>query len=158
MPTYSASTVTATLVASTAYTALEIKPPASTGVTVLKWWVELNSVTAGNNNVLVQMGLFTAAVTTLTAITAANIPKVDYGMNGLNSQCTVGYNATVEGAGTFVAAGEQHSIAANAGFVLWEPEKIAWQFLPSAVSVRIRLTPGAAITTTTATCGWTWDE
>ena len=158
MPTYSVSTVTATLVASTAYTAIEIKPPASTGAKILKWWVELNSVTAGNNNVLVQMGLFTAAVTTITAIAAANVPKVDYGLNGLVTQCTVGVNASSEGAGTFVANGEQHSVAANSGYTLWEPDDIAWQFLPSATSVRIRLTPGATITSTTATCGWTWNE
>lgn len=158
MPTYSVSTVTATLVASTAYTAIELKPPASTGIKGIKWWVELNSTTTGNNNVLVQFGLFSAAVTTLTAITAANVPKVDYGMNSLNAQTVAGVNATVEGAGAFTANQEQHSIPAASGMTFWEPEEYAWQFPASSTSVRIRLTPGAAISTTTATCGVTWTE
>jgi hypothetical protein len=157
VPTYSYSTVTATLAASTAYTAIEIKPPTG-GITVLKWWVELNSVTATDKQVLVQMGAFSAAVTTLTAVTAANVPKVDYGMNGLVAQSVVGFNASSEGAGTFVAGGEQHSIPPNSGMSFWETEDTAFDF-PSAInSVRIRLTPGAALTATTATCGITWRE
>lgn len=158
MPTYSYSTVTATLVASTAYTALEIKPPSGGGATVLKWWVELNSTTAGDKQALVQMGLFTSAVTTLTSVAAASVPKVDYGLNGLNAQSALGFNATVEGAGTFVAGGEQHSVPANSGLALWETEDTAWDFLPSAASVRLRITPGSGLTATTATCGWVWRE
>lgn len=158
MPTYSVSTVTATLVAATAYTAIELKPPASTGIKVLKWWVEFNSITASNNNVLVQLGLFSAAVTTLTAVAAANVPKVDYGGGSLNAQSVAGINATVEGAGTFTANQEQHSMPPNGGMTFWEPEEYAWQFPFSSASVRLRITPGAALTTTTATCGVVWLE
>ena len=95
MPTFSTSTVTATLVAATAYTAIEIKTPSSTGIKIVKWWVELNSITSTNNNVLLQIGAFSAAVTTLTSQTPA---KVDWGNSSIGSQCTVGVNATVEGA------------------------------------------------------------
>jgi hypothetical protein len=154
MPTYSTSTVTATLVASTAYSALEIKTPATTGARIVKWWVELNSVTAGDKNVLVQIGLFSAAVTTNTGVTPA---RVDYGLSGLASQCTVGVNATAEGAGTFNASYEQHSISASAGMTFWEPDPYAWQ-VPASSFFRIRLTPGSALTSATATVGCTWTE
>jgi len=157
MPTYSVSTVTATLVASTAYTAIELKPPAGGGIKVLKWWVELNGAST-DKYVLVQMGLFSAAVTTLTSIAAANVPKVDYGQNGLNAQSTVGVNATVEGAGTFTANQEQHNWPPNSQQTFWETDLTSWLFLPAATSVRIRLTPGNTITSTTATCGMTWFE
>jgi hypothetical protein len=154
VPTYSYSTVTATLVASTAYSALEIKTPASTGAKMLKWWVWFNSVTAADKNILVQVGQFSAAVTTLTGVTPA---KIDWGDNGLASQSTVGANATVEGAGTFTAGYEQHSIAANSGLIIWEPDAIAMQ-IPVSSFFRIRLTPGSALTTTTAAVGCTWSE
>lgn len=162
MPTYSVSTVTATLVASTAYTAIEIKPPSACGIIVEKWWVELTGASS-DKPVLVQMGLFSAAVTTLTAIAAANVPKVDYGMNSLNAQSTVGVNATAEGAGTFTANAEQHYFQPNAGATYWESSgqplgNTAWTFLPSATSVRLRLTPGTTITSAVAACGMTWYE
>lgn len=154
MPTYSVSTVTATLVASTAYSAIEIKTPTSTGIKVVKWWVELNSVTAGDKNVLAQVTRFTSAVTTNSAATPV---LVDYAENGLVSQCTVGVNATVEGAGTPNSAGEQHSIPAGGGLTIWEPDAYGLQ-VPISSFFRIRLTPGSALTTTTATCGVTWIE
>lgn len=154
MPVYSMSNVTATLVASTAYSALEIKTPSTTGIKVVKWWVELNSVTSGDKNVLVQVGQFTAAVTTNTTVAAA---KVDFGIASLASQCTVGINATTEGAGTFTTGYEQHSVAANAGLDIWDPDAYCWQ-IPASSFFRIRLTPGSVITTATATYGCTWIE
>lgn len=154
MARFSTSTITATLVASTAYSALEIKTPSSTDIVILKWWVELNSVTSTDKFVLAQIGLFSAAVTTLTAVTPA---KIDYGGNAVASQCTVGVNTTVEGAGTFNASYEQHQVPPNAGLILWEPDAIAWQIPPSSF-FRIRLTPGSALTTVTAAVGVTWEE
>lgn len=154
MPNYSYSTVTATLVASTAYTALEIKAPATTGIKIKKWWVELNSVTSTDKQVLAQIGQFSAAVTTLTAVTPA---RVDWGDASLVSQCTVGVNATTEGAGTFNAGYEQHSIGASSGLVIWDPDDMCWQIPPNAF-FRIRLTPGSALTTSTAVVGCAWAE
>lgn len=154
MSIYSYSTVTATLAASTAYTALEIQTAASTDIRVLKWWVELNSVTSTDKFVLVQMGVFSAAATTATTVTPA---KVDYGGASIASQSTVRANATVEGAGTFTAGGEQHYVGASSGYTFWEPDRAAWQFAASAF-IRIRLTPGSAITSATAAVGWTWEE
>jgi hypothetical protein len=83
--------------------------------------------------------------------------KVDWGMNGLASQCTVGVNATAEGAGTFNAGYEQHSVGASSGLDIWDPDAYVWQ-IPFSSFFRIRLTPGAALTTTTATVGCTWTE
>lgn len=162
MPTYSVSTVTATLVASTAYTAIEIKPPAGVGIIVEKWWVELTGA-SNDKPVLVQMGPFSAAVTTLTAIAAANVPKVDYGGNALNAQCAVGVNATAEGAGVFSANYEQHTFQPQDRFTFWEPVagpagQTAWMFPAGTTSVRLRITPGTTITGATATCGITWYE
>jgi len=151
---YSTSTITATLVASTAYSALEIKTPSSTGIRLLKWWVEFNSVTSTDKFVLVQVGRFSAAVTTNTGVTPA---RVDWGYNSIASQCTVGVNATAEGAGTFNASYEEHQVAPNSGLVMWEPREMAWQTLPSDF-FRIRLTPGSALTSVTAAVGATWEE
>jgi|ERR1700761_1471736 len=154
MARFSTSTITATLVASTAYSALEIKTPSSTDITIKKWWVEFNSVTSTDKFVLVQVGLFSAAVTTNTGITPA---KIDYGGNAMSSACTVGVNATVEGAGTFNTSGEQHEWAPNSGQTFWEPPETAWQVPPSSF-FRIRLTPGSAITSVTAAVGVAWEE
>jgi hypothetical protein len=162
VPTYSISTVTATLVASTAYTAVEIKPPAGVGIVVKKWWVDVTGA-SGDKPLLVQMGPFSAAVNTLTAISAANVPKVDYGQNGLNAQSAVGLNATVEGAGTFSSGYEQRTILPLSSQIFWDvvagpADNTAWWFPPSTTSVRLRITPGGSITTATATCGMTWYE
>jgi hypothetical protein len=154
MPVYSVSTVTATLGASTAYSAIEIKTPSSTGIKVVKWWVELNGLTSSNANALAQVTRFTAAVTTNTAATPV---LVDYGENSLASQCTVGVNATAEGAGTPNAAGEQHSIPQNAGMTFWEPDPYALQVAPSAF-FRLRIVPGSPFSGVIATCGVTWIE
>lgn len=154
MSIYSYSTVTATLVASTAYTALEIQTAASTDIKILKWWVELNSVTSTDKQVLVQVGAFTAAVTTATAVTPT---KVDWGGNGIASQSTVRVNATTEGAGTFTAGYEQHYIGASSGYTFWEPDRLALQ-IPNSAFFRIRLSPGSALTSTTAAVGVTWEE
>ena len=154
MPTYSYSTVTATLVASTAYSAIEIKTPAATGAKIVKWWVEINSTTSGDKNILAQIGQFSAAVTTLTAVTPV---RMDYAENGLVSQSTVGVNATVEGAGTFLAGYEQHTIPANAGMIIWEPDPYVMQ-IPGSSFFRIRLTPTGTISAATAAVGCTWTE
>lgn len=154
MAVFSTSTITATLVASTAYSALEIKTPSSGGIRVTKWWVEFNSVTSTDKFVLVQVGRFSAAVTTNTGIVPA---RVDWGENAIVSQCTVGVNATVEGAATFNTSYEQHQVAPNAGLTVWEPREAAWQTLPSDF-FRIRLVPGSALTAVTAAVGCTWEE
>jgi hypothetical protein len=151
---YSVSGVSATLVASTAVSVFELKTPAAGYAKITKWWVDFSSVTSTDKPILVQVGRFSAAVTTNTSVTPA---LVDYGGNGLASQCTAGINATTEGAGTFNTNGEQHEWAPNSSTAFWEPDNSAWQVPPSSF-FRIRITPGSAITSATATFGCTWTE
>jgi len=153
MTTYSTCTVTATLVSGTAYSALEIKTPATTGFTLRKWWVEFNGGST-TGTALVQIGLFNSAVTTNTAGT---VQKVDWGIGGLASQCTVGINATAEGSGTFNAGGEQHYIPGNSSLDIWDPDAYCWQ-IPASSFWRIRITPAGTFSSVTAIVGATWTE
>lgn len=154
MPVYSVNGLSGTLVASTALTVVEIKTPATTGIRILKWWAEFNSVTSTDKFVFLQVGQFTAAVTTISSATPM---QVDYGENGLASQCTVGTVATTEGAGSPFPIYERHQIAPNTGIVIWEPREMAMQ-VPASSFFRIRVIPGSAITSATGVCGVTWEE
>lgn len=150
MPTYSASADAMALTAATAKSVMEIKTPSTTGVMIVKWWVEFDGVTATNPAVKVEVGRFSSAVTTNSAFTPA---LVDYGENGLASQCTVGTNASSEGAGTF-SVGEVHRIPPTSGLVVQDPLGLYWQVGASGFW-RIRLTAAQAVN---ATVGVTWSE
>lgn len=138
------------LTAATAKSVMEIKTPATTGLMVTKWWVEFDGTNAAATPVRIEMGRFSAAVTTLTSFTPY---LVDYGENGLVSQSTVGTNATVEGAGTF-SAGEVHRVAATSGLIIQDPLGLYWQVGASSF-FRIRLTAAQAVN---ATVGVQWIE
>jgi len=155
MATFQVSTTTATLVAATAYAAIELRPVSGTPIQILKWWVDLDSATATNPPVLIQAGKFSAAVTT----NAANTPlAVDYRGQDSTANTLAGVNATSQGAGTWVANGELHSLAPQGfPFVAWETEDTAL-WVPGGAFWRIQITPGSALTTTTATCGVVWKE
>jgi hypothetical protein len=155
MATFQVSTTTATLVAATAYSAIELRPVSSTPIQILKWWVDLNSATSSNPPVLVQAGKFSAAVTTNTSSTPL---AIDYRGQDTTANTAAGVNATSEGAGTWVANGEVHSLAPQGfPFAVWETEDTAL-WVPGGSFWRIRITPGSAITTTTATCGVLFKE
>ncbi len=155
MATFQVSTTTATLVASTAYTAIELRPVSSTPIQILKWWVDLDSATSTDKPVLVQAGKFSAAATT----DAADTPlAVDFRGQDSTANTSVGVNATSEGAGTWVANGELHYVLPQGGlYIGWETEDTAL-WVPGGSFYRIRLTPGTAITSTTANCGVVWKE
>lgn len=149
MPNFQVATTTATLVASTAYTAIELRPPAGTVGKVVKWWADLNSATTADKPVLVQAGLFSAAVTTATA----NTPLALSGVAGLAARTAASVNASVEGAGAANANTEGHYVLPQGGlYVAWETDDTAL-WIPAGSFFRIRLTPGSALTTTTANCG-----
>lgn len=154
MAVYSVSNVSATLVAATAVSVFELKTPGGAYAKITKWWVDFNSVTSTDKFILVQVGRFSAAVTTNTTVTAA---LVDSAGASIASQCTAAINATVEGAGTFNTNGEQHEWPPNSSTAFWEPDNSAWVVPPSSF-FRIRITPGSAITSATATFGCTWTE
>jgi hypothetical protein len=150
VPSFQVTTTTATLVASTAYTAIELRPPAGTTAKVSKLWVDFNSVTSTDKPVLAQWGLYSAAVTTATA----NTPLALSAAGQLTAARTAAsVNATAEGAGTANANGEPHNILPQGGlYVAWETDETAL-WIPPGAFFRIRLTPGSAITSTTANVG-----
>ncbi len=155
MATFQVSTTTATLAASTAYSAIELRPVSSTPIQILKWWIDGNSYTSTDHPLLVQAGKFSAAVTTNTSATPL---PVDYRGQDSTANTAAGVNATSEGAGTWVANGELHSLAPQGfPYVCWETEDTAL-WVPGGGYWRLRVTPGSALTSTTVTCGVLWKE
>ncbi|WP_037605836.1 hypothetical protein [Streptacidiphilus rugosus] len=155
MPNFQVSTTTATLVASTAYTAIELRTSSSTPIKIIKWWCDFNSSTSTDKPLLAAAARFTAAVTTASAATPMALSFVG---SDSTASTSASVNTTVEGAGAISGMPESHYVAAQAG--LWA----AWETDDSALWVatssfwRLRITPGSAITSTTANCGVVWVE
>jgi hypothetical protein len=149
-PIYSVSVDAIALVAATAKTIFELATPATTGIVPLHWWVEFDGVTAANPPVKVEIGRFTAAVTTASTITPA---KVNFGNNGLASQCTCKQGATAEGAGTATDV-EIHRISPTSGLIFPESLGMEWSLGASAFW-RIRCTAAQAVN---VTFGFRWTE
>ncbi|WP_280667535.1 MULTISPECIES: hypothetical protein [unclassified Kitasatospora] len=148
------TTTTATLVASTAVTAIELRT-GSVPIKVLKWWTDFNSATSTDKPVLVQSGRFSAAVTTNSAATPS---AMSYVGQDTSAQTAAGVNATTEGAGTPAANTESHNVLPQGGlYAAWETDDTALWVAPNSYW-RLRITPGSAITTTTANCGVVWTE
>jgi hypothetical protein len=150
MPTFSTSTDAIALVAATAKSILEIATPASTGALIIGWWCEFDGVTASNVPVKLEVGRFSAAVTTATTATPS---KMGYGQNALASQATVKNSTTAEGAGTFVD-GEIHRIPPTSGIYIQYPLGREWS-LPASSFWRIRCTAAAGVN---VTFGIQWAE
>lgn len=149
MPSWSVTTTTGTLAASTAVSAIELRT-GSLPVKIAKWWCDLNSATSTDKPVLVQTGRFSAAVTTNTAATPAAMSYLGQESSALTA---AGVNATSEGAGTPGAQIEAHTLLPQGGlYVAWETDDTAL-WVPPNSWWRIRITPGSAITSTTANCG-----
>lgn len=149
-PIYSASFDAVPLVAATAKSVVEIKTPSTTGLVILGWWLEFDGVTAGNTPVKVEVGRFSAAITTLTSLTPA---KVNHGNVSLASQCTCGYNASTEGAGT-ASDIEYHRIPPSSGLLI--PESLGMEWVVGASGFwRIRCTAAQAVN---VTGGIRWTE
>ncbi|MDH6134655.1 hypothetical protein P3T37_004059 [Kitasatospora sp. MAA4] len=154
MPGWSVTTTTATLVASTAVSAIELRTGALP-IKIVKWWADFNSATSTDKPVLVQAGRFSAAVTTNTAATPA---AMSYLGAETGAQTAAGVNATTEGAGTAAAQTEAHNVAPQGGlYAAWETDDTALWVPPNSFW-RLRITPGSAITATTANCGVVWVE
>jgi hypothetical protein len=155
VPNFLVATTTATLVASTAYTALELRPPAGVAAKIVKWWVDFNSATSTDKPVLVQAGKFSAAVTTATA---ANPTPLSFIGSDTTASTAASVLTTAEGAGTASGQVESHYVLPQGGmYVAWETDDTALWVAPGTF-YRIRLTPGSALTTTTANVGAVWVE
>jgi len=153
-PVYSISGDAMALTAATAKTVLEIKTPATTGIVPVCWWVEFDGTTATNTPVKVEVGRFSAAVTTMG--TAGVTPsKTNYGNNSLASQCTCGTGAgtNTEGAGT-ASDVEIHRVSPTSGLIWTESLGMEWTLGASAFW-RIRVT---AAQTVNCTAGVRWTE
>lgn len=155
-PVYSLCSDAIALTGGTAKTVLEIKTPASTGMVPLLWWVEFDGTTATNAPVKVEVGRFSAAVTTM-ASAGVTPSRVNDGNRALVSQsvCGTGFvgSAQTEGAGTATDV-EIHRVPPTSGLVFAENLGMEW-VLGASAFWRIRLTAAQAVN---ATVGVRWTE
>jgi hypothetical protein len=135
------------LVAATAKSVFELATPSTNRGCIKEYWIEFDASAAGAG-VKVEVGRFSAAVTTATSVTPS---KAD-GADG-PSLCTTKHSTSAEGAGTasdvFI-----HRIPPNGGYHYISPSDSG---LIVAVSsfFRIRLTAAATVN---ATFGCVWEE
>lgn len=157
---YQVSSGPVALAASATKTIIDLAVPSGTIATVFKWWVASDATSAGTatSALRVQVGLFNAAVTTHTAVTAARFDA--YGGYG-TSATAAGIATTSEGAG--VPAGpsatggiEEHVLG------LTQSELIVWEPAPPIAGGnqfwRIRVIAPAGIGTTNIYAGVAWTE
>lgn len=136
------------LTAATAKSVLELGTSSGERATITEWWVEFDGVTAANTPVKIEVGRFSAGVTTATTLTAS---KYDAGDGA--ATVTAKHSTTVEGAGTasdvFI-----HRVPPTSGLYVQYP---LGRELKIAVSsfLRIRLT---AAQTVNASFGISWEE
>lgn len=149
-PLYVASVDAIALAAGVAKTVLEVATPATTGIVPTRWWVEFDGVSAAAVPVKVEVGRFSAAVTTATAITPS---RKNFGNASLASQCTVKHSATAEGAGTPTDV-EIHRVPPTSGLFVQEVLGMEWSMGASGFW-RIRCTAPAAVN---ACIGFEWTE
>lgn len=137
------------LVAGTPKTIVELRTPAAAGLTPVMWWVEFDGVSAANQPVRVEVGIFSAS-TGATATTATPF-NLNGGERGVASAVTALTNCNAEGAGTPTYV-EVHRVSPTAGILVQEP--LGNELTVGASSFwRIRLTAGAGVQ---ATAGVRW--
>jgi hypothetical protein len=144
------------LAASATKTVGDLATGANNIARIPKWWVASDATSAGTatSALRVQVGLFTAAVTTHTA---ATIDKFDGADWSISAQSTAGIATTAEGAGTPVAGSfEEHILPlTQSELIVWEPvARVVYQ----SAFWRIRIIAPAGIGTTNIYCGWAWTE
>jgi hypothetical protein len=160
MPSYEVATGPISIAASTTKTLVDLALPSTSLATIIKWWVGSDATSAGTatSDFRVQVGVFTAAVTTHTATVPNAFDAAGY---LLPSNITAGINTTVEGAGTPQTGGtnggiEEHPLGlTQSEVVIWEPLQPVVK--PSGFW-RIRLIVPAGIGTTNAYAGVAWTE
>ena len=138
------------LVAATAKSVLELGTPATDRAKITRWWVEFDGVTATAVPVKVEVGMFSAGVTTATTGTAQ---KQDC-PEGPAPQSVIKHSTTVEGAGTAGAGIEVHRIHPQGGLVVQAPLGREGT-IPVSGFWRIRCTAAAGVN---VTAGVEWEE
>lgn len=148
MALYMVSQDAIALVAATAKSCLELAAASSDRISIKEWWVEFDGVSASAIPVKVEVGRFSAAVTTATTATAEKLDPADGAASAVAKHTT-----TTEGAGTADDV-LLHRISPTSGYHYIAP---LGQELILAVSTfwRIRLTAAAGVN---ATVGVIWQE
>jgi hypothetical protein len=104
------------LAAATAKTVLELATASSDKARIVSWWVEFKGISATGTPVKIEVGRFSAAVTTATTGTASKGDPSD----GPNAS-VVKHSTTTEGAGTAEAGIEIHRIHPQGGIFVQLP-------------------------------------
>lgn len=136
------------LTAATAKSVLELATGANDRARIVQWSVEFDGTSATATPVKVEVGRFSAAVTTATSFTPMKLDAAEGA-----AAITAKHTATAEGAGTF-DAGEIHRVPPTSGMVLQYPLGREWVVGTSGFW-RMRLTAAATVN---ATVSVTWDE
>jgi hypothetical protein len=142
MALYTFSIDALALAAATAKTVLEIGVAATDRVKIVAWWVEFDGVTPAAIPVKVEIGRFSAAVTTATTATEKKYDPADAAPSAV-----VKHSTTVEGAGTAEAGLEIHRIHPQGGLLVQYPlgrEEV----LAVSTFWRIRVTAAAIVNVT----------
>ena len=138
------------LVAATAKTVIELGSGSADRVKIKEWWVEFDGVTSSAVPGKVEVGRFSAAVTTATTGT----PSKDDPADG-TAGAVVKHSTTVEGAGTAEAGIDIHRISPNGGGYTY-PAPLGDEYtLALSTFWRIRCTFAAGVN---VTAGVKWSE
>lgn len=142
------------LAASATKTFVDLATPAGAVGRVSKWSVGSDATSAGTatSALRVQVGLFTAAVTTHTGVTPVKFDGAD---GNVASQLTAGIATTAEGAGTPTDIEEYPLGLTQSLLLIWEPKP---KLIPVNAFWRIRIISPAGIGTTNIYVVVGWDE
>jgi len=136
------------LVGATAKSVLELGVPSTDRAKIVEWWVDFDGTTATNTPVKVEVGRFSAAVTTATTLAGFKVDPADG-----TAAITAKHSTSTEGAGT-ASDVINRRIPPTSGFHYVAP---LGREVVLAVSTfwRMRLTAAQAVN---ATVGVMWEE
>lgn len=136
------------LTAATAKSVIEIATSSTTRIKIIEWWVEFDGVTASNTPAKLEVGRFSAAVTTASSYTSSKYDVADGA-----STATAKTNTSSEGAGT-VSDVFLHRCPPTSGLYVQYP--LGRELVVANSSFfRIRVT---AAQTVNCTAGVSWEE
>lgn len=136
------------LAAATAKTVFEMATPSTDRAQIKEWWVDFDGVSSTAVPVKIEVGRFSAAVTTATSITPSKLDTADGA-----SACTTKHSTSTEGAGT-ASDVAIHRVSPTSGYHYVAPLGNEFVMATSAF-YRIRLTAAATVN---ATFGVIWEE
>jgi hypothetical protein len=136
------------LTAATAKSVIEISTSSTVHIGIIDWWVEFDGTTSTNTPVKVEVGRFSAAVTTASSYTSSKYDVADGA-----STATPKTNTSTEGAGT-ASDVWIHRVSPTSGFYIQYP--LGRELIVANSSFfRIRVT---AAQTVNCTAGASWFE